>query len=290
MYELLLKSLVNVPDPGEVTQLLGPEVRNPAQNPFKSENWQKGQLLRCGAFDLYVVRGPIVLDIDAQAPSWILLSPFCGSITFNSTDHRGQELVFGELLFLSPGATSTIELGKDAAVEIFVAPPQIGQTPIRKSDGKLIPRGLSWSIVKKQIEPSLKIRDKVKVAEPNLWRPESPSGSWQNGSEIRCESVAFGFFRTGAPETAHLHQRTWEFYQAIEGELEMNVRTHRLGPWEPITVESGNALVLPPGTAHLVDASCQHLSMAVQVPPAISDRETASFSQVNPSAEMTFDE
>jgi len=168
-------------------------------------------------------------------------------------------------------------------VATLSAPPRSAATLSAAGATGSQPRGLSWLVRRDTLDEALAPRDKVKIAETMLWRPEAAPGRWEGGTEIRCEAFSFGVFRTGAPESAHQHQLTWEMYHVLEGTLRLKVRTYRLGAWEPVELHATESLVLPPGSAHLVEQGCAHRSLAIQTPPAGTDREIVSVSSLPPA-------
>jgi len=290
MLLLAIDTILTRLDAGQRAQVTGPEVHQPA---LDMDSWRPGQLFRSSAFGLHVARGPLRAKLELAGPSWALVVPLGDGVELTLPEQASNSAVLerGDTVLFAPGARGVVDLTADAALELIVAPPQnAGALSPLAAHESVVPCGLTWLVRRNQVEPALSLRDKVKIAEGNLWRPQAPPGVWSAGSEILSEAVAFGFFRTGAPETAHQHERSWELYHVVEGQLCLNVRSHRLGPWEPVVLTSSDVLVLPPGAAHLVDTGCRHLSMAVQAPPAISDRETASFTSGDPSLDLPFDD
>lgn len=123
----------------------------------------------------------------------------------------------------------------------------------------------------KAIDPK---RNLVKLSDPVLWKPPWPEGidAWQPGHEIRSEHLGMSLFRTGTDEKAHFHERTWEMYQVLKGNLRIAVRPYRKSPWVVVELAELDFVWFSPGTAHLVDTSCDHLTQVIQTPPALSDQ------------------
>lgn len=121
------------------------------------------------------------------------------------------------------------------------------------------------------IEPERKL---VKIAEPELWKPEASMGpdDWRAGTEIRCDRASFSVFRTGAAQTAHYHESSWEMYQVLRGKLRIAVRPNGSDGWNVVALGPLDVLWLPPKTPHFVDSSAEHLSQVIQTPPAGDDK------------------
>ena len=120
-------------------------------------------------------------------------------------------------------------------------------------------------------------RKLVKLSDPNLWKPPWPEGTedWQEGHEIRNESIGISLFTTGTDEKLHYHERVWELYQVLRGSLRIAVKPFRKSSWEAVVLGIHDMLLLAPGTLHLVDSSCQHITQVIQAPPALSDQVSA---------------
>ena len=287
MLQLPLEQLIEKLSPGHNAHLLGPEVVTPASN---VDEWRPGKLFRCAALDFHLARGPARLAVSARETTWTVVMPLTGTVDVAIASLTESALLnAGDLVLLAPGATAQLVLERAASVATLSSPAR-STAPLTTvtHEGSGLTQGLSWLIRRDDIEPALGPRDKVKIAEGNLWRPQSPTGVWKPGTEVLCEALAFGVFRTGAPESAHQHRRAWELYHVFDGTLRLNVRDHRLGPWRPVDVATHEALLLPPGAAHIVDQESHHLSIAFQAPPSISDREIVSFTPGQPSLDLPF--
>jgi mannose-6-phosphate isomerase-like protein (cupin superfamily) len=281
MLLLPLGRLIERMSAGHIAHVLGPEVVTPAT----VDDWRPGKLVRCAALDLHLARGPGRVEVAPSGMSWTLIVPLSGTVAAALADvHEPSMLAPGDLVLAAPGALVDLVLERSASVATLTAPPRSAATLSATTNQTLgaAPRGLSWLARRDALEQALAPRDKVKIAEPTLWRPEAAAGRWEAGTEIRCEAMSFGVFRTGAPESAHQHQLTWEIYYVLEGELRLKVRTYRLGSWESVVLHPLESLVLPPGAAHMVEQGCTHRSLAIQTPPAGPDREAVSVSTLPP--------
>lgn len=286
MIQMPLEELLDKLASGHNAHLLGPEVVTPAQG---IDDWRPGKLLRCAAFDIHLARGPARIAVKPRETTWSLVVPLRGTVEATLAGvPDGVMLTPGDLVLLAPGATVHLVLERAAGLATLSSPPRPVAPLMASPSEPSIPQGLSWLVRRGDMEPALGPRDKVKIAEGNLWRPAAPTGLWKPGTEVLCEALSFGIFRTGAPESAHQHRRTWELYHVFDGTLRLNVRNHRLGPWRPVEVRPGEALVLPPGAAHIVDQASKHLTMAFQAPPSIGDREVVSFTPGKPSLDLPF--
>lgn len=282
MLLLPLGTLIERMAAGHIAHVLGPEVVTPAT----VNDWRPGKLVRCAAFDLHLVRGPGRVEVAPAGMSWTLVVPLTGTVAAALADVREPAMLApGDLVLAAPGALVDLVLERSACVATLTAPPRAAATLSAATSQAVgaAPRGLSWLVRRDALEEALAPRDKVKIAEPTLWRPEAGPGRWAAGTEIRCEAMSFGAFRTGAPESAHQHQLTWETYHVLEGELRLKVRPYRLGTWEPVELRPLETLVLPPGAAHIVEQGCTHRSLAIQTPPATLDREVVSVSTPPPA-------
>jgi mannose-6-phosphate isomerase-like protein (cupin superfamily) len=274
---------------GQATQLVGPEVMGSVVPSGSTADFSNGAMVHSAAMELFLVRGPTEVSVAPRFPGWSLVVPLteqASALRHPAID--ADRLQLGEMLLLAPGARADLTLPAESTVEVIVTPP-LGPAALAPV-GPEPARGLAWLVRPAEVEPALGPRDSAKIAVGNLWRPQSPPGLWQGGTEILCEKMALGVFRTGAPETAHQHERTWEIYQVLEGSLNLMVRDYRLGPWQEVVVRPQEALVLPPGTAHMVRESSRHLSAVIQAPPAISDREIVSVTAVDPSRVLAYDD
>jgi hypothetical protein len=114
----------------------------------------------------------------------------------------------------------------------------------------------------------------VKLVECNLWKAPAPEGvsDWIPDHEIRSEALGVSIFTTGTDEKLHYHERTWEIYQVFEGQLRIAVKPFRLGEWQAVSLAIHDMIILTPGTFHLVDSTCQHITQVTQAPPALSDK------------------
>lgn len=290
MYVVPLLEAAKGTDAGKTTRVAGPEITGSEQLALPARGYGPGDVVLTQAFDLLVIRGPSSRLIAPRAPTWAAICGLDGASRVIVAGEEGLELGGLNLALLAPGAVARLEVDPGAAAEVIAAPAQTRTAVVTGYRGEVELGGVHWKIRRQELEPALAPRDKVKVVESNLWRPPAPPGVWQVGSEIRSDILAFGVFRTGAPESTHKHQRTWELYQVLEGSLDFHLRPYRLGPWEPVTLTQGQALLLPPGTGHLVSERSDHLSMVFQSPAAGSDREIVSYSPRNPSLDLPFDE
>lgn len=118
-------------------------------------------------------------------------------------------------------------------------------------------------------------RKLVKLSDPNLWKQPCPEGvnDWQSGHEIRSELLGISVFQTGTEEKPHFHEWTWEMYQVLRGKLRIAVRPYRNAKWDVVELGELDFVWLSPGTAHLVDAQCDHTTQVLQTPPALSDQK-----------------
>jgi len=293
MFLLPLRDIARESDIG-IRDLVGPELRGSLGLAVEGFDPHGDELVLCRDLHISVIRGPFDGHIRLEAPTWVFLTALAGEARIRGpypSASDGDLSIDGEtFLFLAPGATARLVVGEASAVEVVAAPPTSGGAVCLSGPAPDELGGVVWVIRQGEIEPALGPRDKVKIVEPKLWRPPAKPGDWKAGCEIRCASMGFGVFRKGAPESTHSHQRTWEMYQVLDGTLELSLRRHRLGPWEAVAVESGQALLLPPGTGHIVHRDSVHVTAVIQSPPAISDRETVSYSPSNPSLELPFDD
>lgn len=125
--------------------------------------------------------------------------------------------------------------------------------------------------LKNAIDPSRKM---IKLSDYNLWKLAWPEGTenWQEGNEIRSNAIGISLFTTGTREKPHYHERTWELYQVLEGSLKIILKRYRVDSWTEIVLNRFDMLLMAPGTIHLVDPSCQHITQVIQSPPALSDK------------------
>ncbi len=130
---------------------------------------------------------------------------------------------------------------------------------------------IRYKDLKSAIDPSRKL---VKLSDPNLWKPAWPEGiaNWQVGYEIRSNAIGISLFTTGAEQKPHYHERTWELYQVLEGSLKIAVKRFRKDSWTTVVLDKYDMVLLAPGTLHLVDVNCQHITQVIQAPPALSDQ------------------
>jgi quercetin dioxygenase-like cupin family protein len=254
------------------------------------QTWHEGWTVLCDAFDISTFRGPATRLLTLRAPTWAVVTALEGAGRLTIGSDSVIELDQGSFVMLAPGAVARLEAGEGASIEVVAAPGQTCAEMIVADTPEATTGGVWWLFHTSDLEPALAPRDKVKLSEANLWRPAAPPGLWTMGHEVRCDAMSFGFFRTGAPESTHKHERTWELYQVLEGALQLSVRDYRLGAWVPVTVTAGQLLLLPPGAGHLVDQHSRHLSAVFQSPPAISDHETVSYRPTSSSLELPFDE
>jgi hypothetical protein len=120
-------------------------------------------------------------------------------------------------------------------------------------------------------------RNLVKLSDPNLWKPPQKEGiePWIPGHEIRNEAIGISLFKTGTTdEKVHYHEKTWELYQVLNGSLIVAVKQFRKDKWKLVNLEQYDMLLLAPGTPHLVDPRCNHLTQVIQTPPTLSDQIT----------------
>jgi mannose-6-phosphate isomerase-like protein (cupin superfamily) len=114
----------------------------------------------------------------------------------------------------------------------------------------------------------------VKLSASHLWRACSPEGTsdWEPGHEIRSDVFGISLFTTGTDEILHYHESTWEIYQVLEGQLKIAVKPFRQAPWEALSLAVHDLVMLTPGTIHLVDSTCQHITQVIQSPPSLTDK------------------
>jgi mannose-6-phosphate isomerase-like protein (cupin superfamily) len=114
----------------------------------------------------------------------------------------------------------------------------------------------------------------VKLVDPNLWKPAWPEGSreWQPGHEIRSEALGISVFTAGAEQKVHYHERTWEIYQVLKGQLRFAMKPYRRASWNAVLLSLHDMVVLAPGTVHLAESGGDHVTQVIQAPPAISDQ------------------
>lgn len=76
----------------------------------------------------------------------------------------------------------------------------------------------------------------VKLLDPTFGSHRGPEGSheWQPGHEIRSESLGISVFTAGAEQKVHYHERTWEIYQVLEGQLRFAMKPYRRSSWEAV--------------------------------------------------------
>lgn len=290
MIVLPLIDLLRRTPAGGLVEVAGPEVVDLVRDPV---DWLPGRQLRSPAFSLLVGAGPLSQRLRLRAPSWALATPVTGSVRCRPDPEGGPGsaavLEPGDHLLAAPGSRLALEAEAGAAVALFVS--SGGACSYEALEPGERCGGLSWLIARSEAASALTPRDKVKIAEANLWRPEAPPGRWRPGQEIACEAVALSLFRAGAAESAHLHERSWEVYRVLEGELRVQLRSHRLAPWAEVGLVPGQLMVLAPGEAHLVQPVDEHLSMVLQFPPAISDRQAVSLTSGPPSLSLpSYDE
>jgi hypothetical protein len=58
----------------------------------------------------------------------------------------------------------------------------------------------------------------------------------------------------------------------LEGRLKIAVKPFHLAPWEVISLAVHDLVILTPGTMHLVDGTCLHVTQVIQSPPSLTDK------------------
>jgi mannose-6-phosphate isomerase-like protein (cupin superfamily) len=130
---------------------------------------------------------------------------------------------------------------------------------------------IRYNDLKEGIDPQRRL---IKLSASHLWKAPSPEGTsdWEPGHEIRSDALGISLFTTGTDEILHYHERTWEIYQVLEGRLKIAVKPFRLAPWEVVSLEVHDMVILTPGTIHLVDSTYQHITQVIQSPPSLTDK------------------
>ncbi len=130
---------------------------------------------------------------------------------------------------------------------------------------------IRYNDLKGAIDPQRRL---VKLSASLLWRPPTLEGSadWKPGHEIRSDALGISLFTTGTDEILHYHERTWEIYQVLEGQLKIALKPFRLAPWEVVSLAVHDMILVTPGTLHLVDGTCLHTTQVIQSPPSLADK------------------